>query len=258
MNSPSHSIKTWNTAVITGATTGIGRALTQKLAAAGTQLMVCARNQSALLELQQELGPSVHTRQVDVQDTHAVQQFMAEAETTLGPLDLVIANAGVSRTQAAHKIDYDRNLDILRTNVLGACATLSAALPNMVARGHGHLVGISSPAGERGLPGAAAYCASKAALSVYLQSLHLDVHKKGIRISDIRPGFIDTPLTQKNRFHMPFLLKAEPAADKIIAALRRGDRIFTFPWQMHALMRIFGCIPDSVYEWFATRSALKT
>ena len=136
---------------------------------------------------------------------------------------------------------------MLQLNVLGACATLTAAIPHLLAGGGGTLVGVSSLAALRGLPTSAAYSASKAALSTFLESLRIELVPRGIDVSDIRPGFVDTPLTQKNGFRMPFLMTADDAAQRIVRGLERRRRIIAFPWPTALAMRLLAGLPSALF-----------
>src|SRR5262249_56815547 len=132
--------------------------------------------------------------------------------------------------------------------------TPAGASPHMVASQKGHLVGISSIAGYRGLPTSAAYSASKAALSIFLESIRVDLRARGIKVTDIRPGFIDTPLTKKNRFPMPFLLPADEAARRIVRAIDRDKRVYTFPWPMALAIQVIRWMPAWLYDFVARRA----
>jgi short-subunit dehydrogenase len=245
----------WNAALITGGTTGIGAALTRRLVAHGTKVAICGRRVELLDSMRRELGDSVVTIAADLADTNRAIEVVSEAKERLGSLDLVVANAGFGINKPAAIIEPWEVLAVLQLNLLGACATLTAAIPHMVAEGRGHLVGISSIAGVRGLPMSAAYSASKAALSTYLESVRVDLYRFGIKVSDIRPGFIDTPLTKTNKFKMPFLMSADEAARLIIRALVRGRRVYTFPWQMAIAARFLSLVPPILYDRFSSQES---
>ncbi len=238
----------YETALVTGGTTGIGLALTRQLCAEGTKVAVCARNTARLEEVKDELGDMVITIAADVSDPKRAEAVVHEAIETLGSLDLLIANAGMGRNAPAKQIVVDHIVDTLKLNMLGACATVVAAVPHMVERGRGQLVGITSVAANRGLPTSAAYCASKAGFSVFLESLRTELNGLGVRVTEIRPGFIDTPLTKKNRFKMPWLMGPERAARKILAAVAKRKKVYTFPWQMAFVARLMRWLPDWLYD----------
>jgi short-subunit dehydrogenase len=246
---------TWNTALITGATTGIGAALARRLVARGTRVAICGRRVELLNNMRRELGDAVVTIEADLTHTDRAIQVVSEAKEGLGSLDLVVANAGSRINKPATSIEPWEILTVLQLNLLGACATLTAAIPDMVAQGYGHLVGISSIAGIRGFPMSAAYSASKAALSTFLESIRVDLSRSGIKVSDIRPGFIDTPLTETNTFKMPFLMSADEAARLILRAVERERRVYTFPWQMAIAARFLSHVPAVFYDRFSSRES---
>lgn len=243
----------WNGALITGATTGIGAALARRLVSRGTRVAICGRRVELLDSMRRELGDALVTIKADLSDTTRAIEVVSEAKERLGALDLVVANAGFRINKPVTSIEPWEILTVLQLNLLGACATLTAAIPHMVAEGRGHLVGISSIAAVRGFPMSAAYSASKAALSTFLESLRVDLRRSGIKVSDIRPGFIDTPMTQTNNFKMPFLMSADDAARVILRALERERRVYTFPWQMALAARFLRLLPPVVYDRFSSR-----
>lgn len=241
----------WNSALITGGTSGIGAALARQLVTQGTKVAICGRRVEFLNSMQAELGNAIITIEADLSDTDRAVQVVREAKENLGSLDLVVANAGFRINKPASYLEPWEVLSVLQLNLLSACATLTAAIPHMVAEGHGHLVGISSIAGVRGMPMSAAYSASKAGLSTFLESIRVDLYRLGIKVSDIRPGFIDTPLTKNNMFKMPFLVSSEDASRLIIRALERERRVYTFPWQMAIAARLLSLVPNALYDRFS-------
>lgn len=242
------------TALITGGSTGIGRALAHALARRGTRVVIVARRPEPLAEARSAFPDLISTLEADVADPDVATAVVAEAKAKLGALDLVVASAGFGVNKPAAKLQPKDVVSVFRLNVIGACATLTAAIPDMVAARRGCLVGISSVAGARGLPASAAYSASKAALSTFLESLRVDLRGSGVTVVDIRPGFVDTPLTRKNRFRMPFLLSAEEAGQRILQAIERERSVYTFPWQMAAAMQLLRWVPGWVYERMGARA----
>jgi short-subunit dehydrogenase len=247
-------VRRFETALITGGSTGIGRAIAHRLAKSGTKVAICARRPEQLEEAKAAYPDHIITIVADCADPARAAGVVGEAKEKLGSLDLVIANAGFGINKPAPKLDPKDVVDVFQLNVVGACATLTAAIPHMLAANKGHLVGISSVAGNRGLPTSAAYSASKAAVSIFLESLRVDLRGRNIGVTDIRPGFIDTPLTKKNKFPMPFLLPADEAARRIVRAIERNKRIYTFPWPMAVAIRIVRMLPSWLYEWLASKS----
>jgi short-subunit dehydrogenase len=241
------SARTYARALVTGASSGIGRGLALWLGRAGVRVWAAARRADELEQLRRECD-NVVPLPLDVSDVEAVRRTVAEIDQTSGGFDLVIANAGISGYTDARRLDWERVAAIVQVNVLGAAATLSAALPGMVARDRGHLVGISSVAALRGMPGRAAYGASKAFLSTYLEGLRVDLVGTGIHVTCIQPGFIETPLTAKNPFRMPFILPADVAVSRIGRAILARRRVYTFPWQMALVMRLARWLPGRLAD----------
>jgi short-subunit dehydrogenase len=247
----------YKTALITGGSTGIGYALARALAADGTRVVICARRAEPLQEAVRTLGPNVHGIVADVGDPERAAALVDEAAAWLGGLELVIANAGFGGDRPAQKLRVEHVTPMLLTNVVGACATLTAAIPHLLRAGGGHLVGISSLAAYRGLPASAAYCASKAALSTFLESLRVDLRTSHVAVTDIRPGFVDTPLTRKNRFPMPFMLTSDEAAARILKAIARRQRVYAFPLPTWLLVRALALLPAWLYDRVGARLAPK-
>jgi len=236
-------------ALITGASSGIGAALARQLAAKGTEVVLAARREDALRELAEAIqaaGGKARIEVLDVRDPERTEARIRELDQQHA-FDLVIANAGIGGTRWSGKLSWADCKPIVEVNVCGAIATLTGALPGMVERGHGHLVGISSVAQYRGLPGAAAYCASKAFLSVFLESLRVDLHRSKISVTDVRPGFVDTPLTEGMK-SLPFLVELEKAARTIARAIERKRKVLVFPLPMAAVGHLLEVLPGAIYE----------
>jgi NAD(P)-dependent dehydrogenase (short-subunit alcohol dehydrogenase family) len=239
------------TALITGATSGIGRALALELASRGARVAVAARRVESLENVAREVtarGSYAIPIALDVKDPSAVGDAVRRAERELGSLDMVIANAGVGGSKHATTLKWDDVAEILDVNVRGAIATLLAAVPIMLAQQKGHLVGVSSLAGRGGLPSSGAYSASKAALSTFLETLRVDLKSAGIRVSDVRPGFVATPLTENNPHKMPFLWPVEKAARVIVDRLERDRPTIAFPWPLVALTNLGRALPPWLYD----------
>jgi NADP-dependent 3-hydroxy acid dehydrogenase YdfG len=239
------------TVLITGASSGIGRALAFEYAGAGAQIALAARRTEELevtLAGVRERGGSGIAISLDVTDTAAVKAAVERADRELGSLDMVIANAGFGDMHHASTVQWSEIAPMIRTNVDGAMATLLAAVPIMMARGSGHLVGITSLAGRRALPESAAYCASKAALSVFLESLRIDLARGGIRVTDVQPGFVATAAIAKGKHPTPLLWPADRAARVIARRLERAPRIVAFPWPLVLLTGLGRRLPGAIYE----------
>ncbi len=246
------------TAFITGATSGIGRALALHLASKGTAVGLSGRRAELLEEVAQQVraqGGNARVYPLDVADAERTTATLRRADDEMGGLDLVVANAGCGRTRWSGKLQWEDCSETIGVNVTGAVATLIAVVPRMVERKSGHLVGISSLAGYRGLPKQAAYCASKAFLSTFLETLRIDLHSEGVKVTDVRPGFVRTPMTASHKFKMPFLVEADHAAEEIVSGIDRGASVVAFPWQLATVSRSTRLIPNGLYDRAVTRVA---
>ena len=243
---------------ITGASSGIGAALARHYAAQGAVLGLVARRTAALQALQAALPGAHAAYAVDVADSKRLAAAAADFIARFGLPDIVIANAGVSvGTLTEEAGDLPAFERVLRTNVLGLVATLQPFVAPMRTRGGGRLVGIASVAGIRGLPGAAAYSASKAAAIACLESLRVELHGSGVRVVTIAPGYIATPMTAVNAYPMPFLLPAEEAAPRFARAIEAGVSYTVIPWQMGIAARLLRALPNWLYDRLFARAGRK-
>lgn len=231
------------TAWVTGAGSGIGRALALRLAHEGWQVAVSARTAQDLATLAAEAPDHIHAFPLDVKDVEAVLETVASIEDDLGRLDLAVLNAGTYARDSAAQFDAAAFRAIVEVNLMGNVHCLAALMPRMLARGSGHIAVVSSVAGYVGLPGAAAYGASKAALINMCEALYPELAARNVRLSLINPGFVDTPLTQKNDFPMPFLISADAAVDHIMAGLISRHFENAFPWKMALSMKLLAALP---------------
>ena len=240
---------------LTGASSGLGRGLALHYAREGWTVHAVARREPELQSLAEEarnapghLIPVV----LDVTNTDALVAAIHAAEKANGgALDLVIANAGGGASQNGTKLEWEKVAAQMDLNVKAACVTLAAALPAMVAKGSGTLVGMASLAGLRGLPTSAAYSAGKAALSVFLESLRVDLKGTGVKALCIYPGFVRTPATAKNKNPMPFLMDVDEAVRIMARGIEQGRSRILYPWPTATFMRFLSSIPASIYEWIA-------
>jgi NAD(P)-dependent dehydrogenase (short-subunit alcohol dehydrogenase family) len=194
----------------------------------------------------------------DVRDASALRAAAHEFMARYGTPDVVVANAGVSiGTLTAREDDNEAFQTVLDTNVLGMVHTFQPFLPALIAEKRGKLVGVASVAGFRGLPGAGAYSASKAAAINYLESLRVELAGSGVEVLTVCPGYIATPMTEKNPYPMPFLLSADDAARLMVRAIRRGRRFYVFPWQMAWVGRLLRALPRPVYDLALARAPRK-
>jgi len=243
---------------ITGASSGIGAALARRYAAQGAIVGLVARRNEGLQNLAAELGAKAWTCAGDVGDPGFMRDAAADFSARHGLPDVVIANAGVSVGTLGSEPDDLAVLErTLRTNVLGLAATLQPFVTPMRGRGHGTLVGIASMAGWRGLPGAGAYSASKAAVFAWLESLRVELHGTGVAVVTICPGYIDTPMTRVNPYRMPFLLSAEVGARRIARAIDAGRSLAVIPWQMRVVSWGLRLLPNWLYDRLFARAPRK-
>jgi short-subunit dehydrogenase len=248
-------MKRWETALITGGSSGIGRALAEGLVRRGTRVVICARKKEPLEEAAKAVGAV--PIQADMAVPEQAADIVAKAIAELGSLDLVIANAGFGGDRPASRLEPRHVTAMMQTNVIGACVTLTAAIPHMLERGRGNLAGMSSLAAVRGLPTSAVYSASKAAVSTFLESIRVDLFRTGVVVTDVRPGFVDTPLTKKNKFEMPFLMPADRAAEGILDAIAAGKRVYAFPWPMAFGAKALTWMPAWMYDRIGSRVNVK-
>jgi NAD(P)-dependent dehydrogenase (short-subunit alcohol dehydrogenase family) len=244
---------------ITGASSGIGEALAVYYAGHGARLGLAARRGERLAALDQRLGGGHACYPLDVADAPALHAAAADFVARFGAPDIVIASAGVSAgTLTEHAEDLAVFRRIMDINVYGMAATFAPFIPAMqAAGGERRLVGIASVAGIRGLPGAAAYSASKAAAIAYLESLRLEMRPAGIKVVTIAPGYIETPMTAVNPYPMPFLMPAGRAAARFAAAIERGVGYTVIPWPMGIVAKLLRLLPNGVYDRLFTHAPRK-
>lgn len=235
---------------ITGASSGIGEALAVYYASQGATLGLVGRRREVLEALSQRLGGGHACYALDVTDDEALRRAAADFMQRFGTPHLVIASAGVSAgTLTEHAEDLPAFRRIMAINVTGMAATFAPFIPAMkVLAGERRLVGIASVAGIRGLPGAEAYSASKAAAIAYLESLRLEMRPFGIPVVTIAPGYIATPMTAVNPYRMPFLLPAEAAAPRFARVIARGRSYAVIPWQMGIVAKLLRLLPNWLYD----------
>jgi len=239
--------------LITGASSGLGAGLARVHAAPGVSLHLSGRDVARLEEVAGQCrakGADVHTTRLDVTDRTATADWV-EASEARRPLDLIIANAGISAGTGGGGETSEQTRAIFAVNVDGVFNTVMPAIPLLRARRRGQIGIMSSLAGFRGFPGAPAYCASKAAVRVWGEGLRGELAPLGIGVSVICPGFVDTPMTAVNRFAMPFLMDVERASRIMAGGLARNRGRIAFPWPMHLMARIAGCLPSALMDRIA-------
>jgi short-subunit dehydrogenase len=246
----------WRNKVVwlTGASSGIGEALVRRLAGTGCRLAITARRGEVLEALASECGKErVRAFPGDVTDLERMKAVAADIRAQWGAVDVLITNAGTylpTDPATFDSLEYDR---IMKLNYSGSLYCIEAVLPEMLSRRRGLIVGVSSLVGYRGLPRSCSYGATKAALINFLEGLRFDLKRHGVGVTIVNPGFVRTPLTEKNDFAMPFIISAEDAADIIVEGIRRGKKEIHFPWQFSWLLKALRVIPYPLYELIVSR-----
>ena len=237
---------------ITGASSGIGQALALRFFQAGWRLALVARRTDEVKAWVEANLLGADSYQIYSADVSSIDSIVAAGHSCMarqGVPDVVIASAGISvGMDTAMREDLDVMAQTFATNNTGLAATFQPFIAAMTQRGSGALVGIGSVAGIRGLPGHGAYCASKAAVIAYCESLRGELKAAGVQVVTICPGYIDTPLTQQNRYAMPFLMKPEVFADKAFAAIQAGRSYSVIPWQMGVVAKLLRMLPNAVFD----------
>jgi short-subunit dehydrogenase len=239
-------------AFITGASSGIGQALAARYARAGWRLALVARRADALQAwaAAQGLGPDrVGIYPADVADTDAIVDAGRRCIANQGLPDVVVASAGISiGMDTAERVDLDEMRSLFAVNNVGLAATFHPFVAAMRARGSGTLVGVASVAAIRGLPGHGAYCASKAGVVAYCESLRVECRGSGVRVVTLVPGYVATPLTAGNRYSMPFLMAPEAFAERAFDAIAAGRSYRVIPWPMGVVAKALRLLPNAWYD----------
>lgn len=242
---------------ITGASSGIGRALALRLARDGWTIAVSARSVDELASLATESDGRIVAFPLDVTDKAAVDETVQAIEDRLGSIDLAVFAAGTYFRDYAVGFDSARFRAMVELNLIGTAQCLERVMPAMIARESGQIAVVASVSGYVGLPGAASYGATKAALNVMCEALYPELRSHGVKLSIVNPGFVDTPLTRKNDFPMPFLISTEEAADTIADGLVAGKYEIVFPRKMALAMKVLHALPARV-RFALTRRMLKS
>jgi short-subunit dehydrogenase len=244
--------------VITGASSGIGAALARHYASRGAQLGLIARRAEHLEQLAAALIPAPAVYALDVRDAPGMRDAAIDFISRFGVPDIVIANAGVSKGTLT---EYENDLDVFQQlfdiNVMGVVNTFHPFIKPMREKGAGTLAGIASVAGFRGIPGGGAYSASKAAAIKYCESLRVELRGAGVSVVTICPGYIKTPMSDVNRFKMPFIISVEDAAARIARAIDSRTSFTVIPWTMGIAARILRILPNWIYDRLFSRMPRK-
>lgn len=244
--------------LLTGASSGIGEALATEIARRGAIVGLLARRERLLHELVQKIehkGGIARLFSCDISDEVCVTEAAEKMRREFGKIDILIANAGIGGgAKHAKELRINDFRSVVDTNLIGAANAVGAVLPQMVERGSGQLVAISSLAGFRGLPKSAAYCASKAGMTAFFESVRLDVQKSGVAVTIIQPGFIKTPLTAGRDSKMPFLMELEDSIPLFLRAIEKRKKFAAFPWQLASFVRAGKIFPSWLYDRIAGRA----
>jgi len=232
---------------ITGGGTGIGRALALQLVADGWQVVVSGRRVEPLAETASEAAGRIHAWPLDVTDLFAVRAAVPAIETKHGPITLAVLNAGMFKSVKLDSFKAETFAAHVAVNYQGVVNCMDPLIPLMCGRRRGHLVLVASVAGYRGLPLASAYGPTKAALINLAESLKYVLQRAGVRISVCNPGFVDTPMTEDNKFPMPFLMGVEDAAAALKRGIYQGKFEIAFPTRFVLLLKFFRCLPYAIY-----------
>ena len=233
---------------LTGASQGIGAALCRELVSRGAKVAITARSKDLLYQIENELTPQVRAFPGDVTDLAQMKNISEEIESTLGPINMMIANAGSCFYINDDSFSSEACLSLMDLNYGGVLRCIEAVLPKMTERKDGVIVGVASLAGYRGLPRASAYGATKAGLIHFLESFRFQLARQGVAVTVVNPGFVKTPLTDKNNFPMPFLITPERAAKYICDGLERQKKEIAFPFGFTLFMKLMNFLPHCIYE----------
>jgi short-subunit dehydrogenase len=248
--------------LVTGAAHGIGHATAVALARRGTPVGLIDRDATALAKLSQELsdqGATVAHAAVDVTDRHALIVAVAEIASALGPIDVLVACAGVGSLTQVPQLETTMLRQTLDVNLVGVAQSIEAVLPAMIARGRGHIVGVASVAGYRGFPWMISYSASKAALIAYLEAVRPGLRRRGVTVTTVCPGFVRTNMSADIPFKVVVkMIEPEVAARHLLRAIDRRPRNCIFPWDMRIGLAVLKYSPDWFFDrlmsWFGPRA----
>jgi short-subunit dehydrogenase len=243
-------------AFITGASSGFGAGFARRLARDGYAVALAARRTERLEDLSQEIrraGGSALVCSCDVSEPEQIRAAIETTERELGPVDLLVNNAGVSGLTYAGAFDAAAVERMMRINFFGMVYATECVLPGMLERGGGQIVAIGSLAGYGGLPKTASYSASKAAVHNFFESLRIDLQRKGIAVTVITPGYVMSEMTDKNEHRMPFLMELDRGVDLMYEAIRKRSRVLSFPRPLSSIVWAAQLFPSWLYDWLGSR-----
>ncbi len=243
--------------LITGASSGIGLELSKVLAKENCKLVLLSRRVNITNSFADELGKlnkEIISIKCDVTKKEEVKDAIDQTVKHFGKIDAAILNSGISGSALIEKIDDEFAKGIFDVNVWGVFNCVKAILPIFKKQNSGIFVGISSLAEKRGFPKSGIYCASKAALSIFLESLRVELKNSNVKVLTVKPGFVKTPMTDKNKFKMPFLIDVHKAANIIIKGIKKEKRIIQFPYQTVFFAKLLKILPNKIFEYIASKT----
>ncbi|GBD86321.1 fatty acyl-CoA reductase [bacterium BMS3Abin03] len=238
--------------LLTGASSGIGRNLAVQLAEKNCSLALVARREELLNNLKKEIAGKVSGVEIyvcDVTDKDKVNTVVQDVINKFGRVDVAILNAGVGVKSGINDFDTEKAKEVFETNVIGIINFINALLPDLLKRKAGIIAGVSSLADARGFPGSGFYCASKAAATIFLESLRVELKSYNIKVITVKPGYVRTPMTDKNKFPMPFIINADKAAKIIIKGIEKEKRIIQFPLPTVLITKLLQILPDPLFDF---------
>lgn len=244
---------TGKTVLITGASSGIGKALALKLAKEKCNLILIARRKEKLTEIENEIGDNsvkILSVKCDVSRKEEVISSYKKMKQSFPQIDIAILNAGISRTITPENFNSDLAHEAYGVNLFGIIYWVELLMPEFIKRKNGTIVGVSSLADNRGYSGSGFYSSSKAAVTNFLEGLRSDLRRHNIKVVTLKPGFVKTDMTSDNKYFMPFILSPESAAKIIVKGLKKEKRLIQFPLRLVLLTKIVGAIPSGIYEYF--------
>ena len=242
--------------LITGASTGIGKEMAKLLAYENCSLVLLARRYKLLDELKTQLKTgkvNIKTYKCDVADPDEVRKVFTKLKDESGKIDIAILNAGVGSKSSAKDYSYETAKNTFDVNVLGIVNCVENLMPDFLKRKDGMIVGVSSLADARGWQGSGFYCASKAAATLLLENLRVELKPFNVKVITVKPGFVETPMTAKNKFPMPFLMSVEKAAKIIIDGIKKEKRIIQFPLPTVFSAKLMRIVPNYLFDYFSSK-----
>ena len=246
--------------LITGASTGIGKEIAKLLAEKNCSLALIARRGELLDELVEQIktkNPNIKSYVCNVVKPGEVKKVFTEIREHFKKIDIAILNAGVGSKSSAEDYSYENAKNTFGVNVLGIVNCVENLLPDFIKHKAGMIVGVSSLADSRGWQGSGFYCASKAAATLLLENLRVELKPFNIKVITVKPGFVETPMTEKNKFPMPFLMSAEKAAKIIIDGIKKEKRIIQFPLPTVLSAKLMRIVPEFLFEYISTKKPSK-